>query len=163
ERRRPSPQLGLRAGHGGRVLPPPPEAHPRRPGGDAVNRRLTLPHDPVRYGSVTAPTGSPVAQRRCPICGGEPAGPRATYCSAAPPRPPRSAPHRQSAYRLRQSAPPPPPRRPPRHQVVYQCPSCEERYLGVQRCESCNVFCLRLDVGGLCVHCDQPVAVSDLL
>jgi hypothetical protein len=112
------------------------------------------PGDPVRYDSVTPPPASPVAQRRCPVCGAEPASSRATFCSDK---------HRQLAFRQRQSAPPPPPRRPPRHQVVYQCPTCEERFLGLQRCEGCNTFCRRLGVGALCVHCDQPVALSDLL
>lgn len=105
---------------------------------------------PVGYGSVTAPGDD----RRCPVCGTQPDNPRATYCSDR---------HRQLAYRRRRSAPPPPPRRPPRHLVVYQCPLREERFLGIQRCDQCNVWCRSLGAGGLCVHCDQPVAVSDLL
>jgi hypothetical protein len=106
---------------------------------------------PVGYGSVTAPTDP---ARRCPVCGTPPPTPRATYCSDR---------HRQLAYRRRRSAPPPPPRRLPRHLVVYQCPVCEERFLGTQRCDQCNVWCRSLGAGGLCVHCDQPVAASDLL
>lgn len=105
---------------------------------------------PVGYSSVTAPGD----HRGCPVCGTQPDSPRATYCSDR---------HRQLAYRRRQSAPSPPPRRLPRHLVVYQCPSCEERFLGTQRCDQCNVWCRSLGAGGLCVHCDQPVAVSDLL
>lgn len=105
---------------------------------------------PVGYGSVTAAP----AERRCPVCGKRPDRPRATYCSDA---------HRQLAYRRRRDAPSPPPRRLPRHLVVYQCPRCEERFLGTQRCETCNVFCRSLGAGGLCPHCDQPVAASDLL
>jgi hypothetical protein len=46
---------------------------------------------------------------------------------------------------------------------VYQCPECEERYLGEQRCPDCNRFGRRLGAGGLCPHCDQPVAVTDLI
>jgi len=42
-------------------------------------------------------------------------------------------------------------------------PYCEERFLGTQRCDQCNVWCRSLGAGGLCFHCDQPVAVSDLL
>jgi hypothetical protein len=110
--------------------------------------------DPVRYGSVTAPTDSQNSTRRCPICGGEPASARATFCSDA---------HRQAAYRHRQGAPPAPPPRQLRHLVVYQCSTCEERYLGQQRCDQCNLWCRRLGAGGLCVHCDQPVAISDLM
>ena len=112
------------------------------------------PADPVCYTSVTAPTSPPLAAHRCPVCGTPPDSPRATYCSDA---------HRQLAYRRRQSAPPPPPLRPPRHLLVYQCPACEERYLGQQRCDQCNIFCRKLGAGGLCVHCDQPVAVEELL
>jgi len=114
------------------------------------------PADPVCYTSVTAPTSPPLAAHRCPVCGTPPESPRATYCSDA---------HRQLAYRRRQSAPPPPPPPlpPPRHLVVYQCPACEERYLGQQRCDQCNIFCRKLGAGGLCVHCDQPVAVEELL
>jgi hypothetical protein len=110
--------------------------------------------DLVRYGSVTAPTSPQPAERRCPVCGTLPGSSRATYCSDA---------HRQLAYRQRQSAPSPPPARlPRRHLVVYQCPRCEERYLGEQRCEECNVFCRKLGAGGPCPHCEEPVAVSDL-
>lgn len=106
---------------------------------------------PVGDGSVTAPAA---VTRRCPVCGTPPLSPRATYCSDA---------HRQFAYRRRRSAPPAPPRRLPQHLVVYQCPGCEERFLGTQRCDQCNLFCRTLGVGGLCVQCDQPLAVSDLL
>jgi hypothetical protein len=95
---------------------------------------------PVGYGSVT-----PVPiEHRCLVCGTRPDSPRATYCSDR---------HRQLAYRRRRSAPSPPPRRLPQHLVVYQCP----------RCDQCNVWCRSLGAGGPCVHCDQPVAVSDFL
>lgn len=58
--------------------------------------------------------------------------------------------------------------RPPnRHEAVdlgtvYECPDCEIRYLDERRCPDCNLFCRRVDVGGTCQHCDEPVAVSDL-
>lgn len=45
--------------------------------------------------------------------------------------------------------------------TVYQCPSCEARYLD-QRCE-CNTFCRRLGAGGQCPHCDELVAISDIV
>lgn len=41
--------------------------------------------------------------------------------------------------------------------TVYQCPECEERYLGE------HVFCRRLGVGGSCPNCDEAVAVMDLM
>ena len=46
---------------------------------------------------------------------------------------------------------------------MYQCPSCDRRYLGEQRCEDCNVFARRVRPGGSYPHCDEPVAVTDLV
>ena len=37
------------------------------------------------------------------------------------------------------------------------------RYLGTQRCEDCNTWCRRLGPGGPCPHCDDLVAVQDLV
>jgi hypothetical protein len=51
----------------------------------------------------------------------------------------------------------------PKAAVVYECPECETRYVGVQRCEGCHVFCRRLGPGGPCPHCDEAVAVTDLI
>src|SRR5664280_637486 len=42
-------------------------------------------------------------------------------------------------------------------------PGCGERQLGEQRCETCRTFTRRIGVGGPCPHCDEPVAVTDLL
>jgi len=47
--------------------------------------------------------------------------------------------------------------------TVYECPACETRYLGVQRCPDCGLFCRRVGPGGACPHCDEPVALADLL
>jgi len=46
--------------------------------------------------------------------------------------------------------------------VVYQCPNCDARYLNERRCPDCHLFCRRIDAGGSCPHCDEPVALSDL-
>lgn len=46
--------------------------------------------------------------------------------------------------------------------TVYECPDCETRYLNEHRCPDCNLFCRRLDAGGCCPHCDEPVTISDL-
>ena len=51
----------------------------------------------------------------------------------------------------------------PRSGTVYECPSCGVRYLGEQRCPDCRLFCRRIGPGGLCPHCDEPVAVADLI
>ena len=53
--------------------------------------------------------------------------------------------------------------RAPRAATVYECPSCQTRYLGEQRCPDCQRFCRRVGPGGLCPHCDEPVAVGDLI
>ena len=92
----------------------------------------------------------------CPVCGlpFTPAG-RQRVCSAA---------CRQSAWRRRHGAPPPSiPSRAARVATVYQCPSCDQRYLGQQRCPDCGIFCHRVGPGGLCPQCDEPVALGDLL
>ena len=47
--------------------------------------------------------------------------------------------------------------------TVYECPSCDTRYLGTQRCPDCHQFCRRVGPGGQCPHCDEPVAVADLI
>src|SRR5450755_2892420 len=74
---------------------------------------------------------------------------------------------RQHAWRTRHltAQPPPvqlPPRVPRRDITVYQCPQCDTRHFGRQWCDDCNRPCTRVDYGGLCPHCDQPVAISDL-
>lgn len=95
----------------------------------------------------------------CPICRLDfhPAG-RRRFCSGA---------CRQAAWRGRQPGklvtaillPP----RTPRPATIYECPACDTRSLGEQRCPDCNTFGRRVGPGGLCPHCDEPVAVSDLL
>ena len=91
---------------------------------------------------------------RCPVCGDpfRPSG-RRRYCSDA---------CRQAAWRHRQAVPPTPAEPISRADTVYQCPSCDARYLGEQRCDDCNTFCRRLGPGAPCPHCDEPVAHSDL-
>ena len=93
----------------------------------------------------------------CPICihGFRPAG-RRRFCSDA---------CRQAAWRARHPITPvdPLPLRTPRAATIYACPSCETRSLGEQRCPDCNTFTRRVGPGGFCPHCDEPVAVSDLL
>ena len=92
----------------------------------------------------------------CPICGHgfRPIG-RRRFCSDA---------CRQAAWRARQPVTPvaPIPSRSPRPITVYECPACEARYLGEQRCPDCHLFCRRIGPGGACPHCDEPVALVDL-
>jgi hypothetical protein len=46
---------------------------------------------------------------------------------------------------------------------VYECPSCQERYLGERRCPTCNLFNRNLGLGGTCSGCDQPVVLAELI
>jgi hypothetical protein len=75
---------------------------------------------------------------------------------------------RQSAFRARrptvQPSPvaPAPPRTRRRDITVYECPECDIRHFGRQWCDDCNRPCIRIDLGGLCPHCSEPVAISDL-
>lgn len=92
----------------------------------------------------------------CARCGRTfvPSG-RRRFCSAA---------CRQALWRQRHPSPLPGiPVRSPRPMVVYECPSCDARFLGEQRCADCGVFCRRVGPGGPCPHCDEPVALVDLL
>lgn len=95
----------------------------------------------------------PICQRRFTAVG------RRRFCSDA---------CRKAAWRRRHQPPPTatvvvPPARPRRPITVYACPLCEARYLGEQRCSDCGVFCQRVGLGGTCPHCDEPVAVADLI
>src|SRR5712692_176704 len=99
----------------------------------------------------------------CPACGQPftPAG-RRRWCSDA---------CRQAAWRRRHPSPSagpaaavaaaPPPASP--DATIYQCPGCDQRYLGQQRCDDCGTFCRRIGPGAPCPHCDEPVAIKDLI
>jgi hypothetical protein len=47
--------------------------------------------------------------------------------------------------------------------TLYECSSCGERFVGVRRCPECNLFMRALGVGGVCIHCDEPLLVAELL
>jgi hypothetical protein len=96
---------------------------------------------------------------RCQACGGAlPVGRARQWCSDA---------CRQAAWRRRHQSVPVAPALPPKSSrkpaTVYECPSCETRLLGEQRCEECGVFMRRLGFGGLCPCCDEPVSFDELL
>jgi hypothetical protein len=108
--------------------------------------------DPV---DACSPLRNDDGTMRCPVCQ-QPFVPRGRQrvCSAA---------CRQTVWRRRHPRPVDPiPERTTRATTVYACPSCEVRYLGVQRCADCGVFCRRIGPGGPCPHCDEPVALADL-
>jgi hypothetical protein len=47
--------------------------------------------------------------------------------------------------------------------TVYECPTCETRSVGHQRCTECNTFARRIGLGGNCPECDAVLAFTDLL
>jgi hypothetical protein len=108
----------------------------------------------------TVPSRNDSVTILCPVCRVRRFAPvgRKRLCSPA---------CRQAAFRRRHSAaadaPVVPPHRSRREATIYECPVCQARYLGNQRCPECGVFCRRLGIGGLCPECGEPVAVADLL
>lgn len=118
---------------------------------------------PVRYPSRYGSSGT-TAERRCSVCQVGRVSARARYCSPA---------CKQLAYRLRQAAPPAADldaltadlrrRRALVAHTIYECPSCETRYLADRRCPDCHRFCRRLGLGGPCPGCDDLVLVAEIL
>jgi hypothetical protein len=100
-----------------------------------------------------------VTLQPCPVChrGFLPSG-RRRHCSDA---------CRQAAWRRRHLASPPevplPPKGARRAVSVYECDECGARAIGEQYCAECRTFMKALGRGGACPHCDEPVAVVDLL
>jgi len=114
--------------------------------------------DDTRYVSQLPLGVCPVCTRTVPIDG------RGIYCT------PKC---RQRAYRLRHSRSSRPTltdiaaelRREQRliAQTVYECPSCQERFLGERRCGDCNQWCRKIELGGQCSGCDDVMTVSELV
>ena len=100
----------------------------------------------------------------CLLCPAPRLSGRGRYCSAA---------CRQRAFRLRHTALPALQedllrtalrrRATLTAHTVYECPVCETRLLGEQRCPDCNRFCRAVGLGGACPDCEQPVLLSELL
>jgi len=112
----------------------------------------------IRNDIVPAPA---IARVACPVCATTftPVR-RQRYCTPA---------CRQAAWRARHPDPTPlpqpalAPRTSKRETTVYQCTTCDTRYLGQQWCGDCNRPCTRLGPGGLCPHCDEPTTIGELL
>jgi hypothetical protein len=111
---------------------------------------------PMREGSRDGHGG-------CLVCGKDTPSTRSKYCSRA---------HQQRSYRLRHRPPTPDltlvrkalqRRKALVDHTIYECSGCGERFVGVRRCENCNLFCRALGVGGSCPECDTPVLIDDLL
>ena len=108
-----------------------------------------MPETPSRDVGVTA---------GCGFCGTPLSAGARLWCSPA---------HRQAAYRRRHQPAPEPTvllaARSLKDSTVYECDGCGERFIGTQRCEDCNLFARRIGAGGTCPHCDEPVAVAELV
>lgn len=113
--------------------------------------------DASRYGSAAGVT------RHCATCAVPLDSTRARFCSAA---------CRQRGYRARHTAisqaeiANPEPKLAGANRVahtVYECSSCSERFVGRRRCPECNLFLRALGLGGVCVHCDEPLLLTELL
>jgi predicted nucleic acid-binding Zn ribbon protein len=95
----------------------------------------------------------------CPVCqhSFSPRG-RQRFCSDA---------CRATAYRRRRNATHTPvvvPAAQPRRPItIYECDDCGTRALGQQRCDECSTFMRRVGIGGSCPHCDEPIAITELL
>lgn len=116
---------------------------------------------PFRDVSVTAQMTQDALRRTCPICGTRPESPRAKFCSHRCQMVAfrRRQGHQQLARELAAHNL----TKPAREHVVYECPECEARYLGEQRCDQCNRFCRRLGPGGNCPGCSDIITVDELL
>jgi hypothetical protein len=127
---------------------------------DAVTIRRIDDGEPQRpNGGSENPSRNDGVTMTCPICWSSfrPSG-RRRYCSDA---------CKAAAWRRRHEAPAVqlvvPRSQPRRPLTVYECDECGARALGEQRCEPCASFMRRVGIGGLCIHCDEPLAVSDLV
>jgi hypothetical protein len=118
---------------------------------------------------MTPSTDTPIregtrdGQGGCLVCGKDTPSTRAKYCGRA---------HQQHSYRLRHQTPTTDltlvrkalqRRKTLVDHTIYECSGCSERFVGVRRCEYCNLFCAALGVGGSCPECDTPVLIDDLL
>jgi hypothetical protein len=101
----------------------------------------------------------------CPMCGRTPPGQgRGIYCGPA---------CRQRAFRLRHQQAKRPKLthladtlRQERRlvaQTVYECPRCNERFLGERRCGDCNLMCRKVGLGGECAGCAEILTIAELI
>ena len=114
--------------------------------------------EPSRQPSHTAPSAS-----TCVVCGAALSTRQQRYCTRA---------CQQHAYRARHQLPVSldllrlraelqRQRRLLQH-TVYECPTCQTRVLGEQRCAECNTFTRRIGLGGNCLECDAVILLTDL-
>jgi hypothetical protein len=95
------------------------------------------------------PSRDDPATMTCPICQAYfTRHGRQRYCST---------PCRKTAFRRRHQTPPVavtlPAARHRRDYTIYECPDCDQRLHGQQRCDQCGSFARRIGIGGPCPHC----------
>lgn len=119
-----------------------------------------MPAETPSHDDNTTITNQPPPAPACPVCWTtfRPVGRRRFCCDNCR----KTAWARRQAHTSRPVEPIPPPGR-RRDSTVYACPTCDTRYFGEQWCHDCNQPCTRVGIGGLCPHCDEPVAFTDLL
>jgi len=110
------------------------------------------------------PSRTVTSSRTCLICGAALSPTQQRYCTRA---------CQQQAYRLRHRQPVRldvallrtelKRRRQLAEHTVYECPSCDMRSVGEQRCGECNTFGRTLGLGGHCPDCDSVLLLNDLL
>lgn len=115
--------------------------------------------EPSRQPSRTASSSS-----TCLVCGAGLSTRQQRYCTRA---------CQQHAYRARHQQPVPldllrlrtglQQQRKLLAHTVYECPSCETRALGEQRCAECNTFTRRIGLGGNCPECDAVIVLAELI
>jgi len=114
-----------------------------------------VPELPPRDGYGTA-----TSDRACPVCGGPLPGRRdQQFCKPA---------CRQAAHRRRHHPPITAPAAVParvsrREHSIYECQDCGQRLAGQQWCPDCQRPCRRLDYGGPCPSCGDPITITDLI
>ncbi len=105
------------------------------------------------------PSRNDIVTARCGACDAPlPTGRNRQWCSDA---------CRQAAWRRRHAPPLTavelPPTRSRRASTIYECPECQTRLLGAQRCEDCGTFMRRLGSGGHSPCCGEPINIEELL
>ena len=110
------------------------------------------------------PSRTAISSTTCLVCGAALRTAQQRYCKRA---------CQQQAYRLRQHQPSRVDlvtiqaelnrRRQLTKHIVYECPTCETRSVGEQRCSDCNTFARALGVGGPCPDCDAVLLLADLI
>ena len=110
--------------------------------------------------TATNPTAGP-GQLLCPVCWAAftRVG-RKRYCTDTCRK---TAWTRRHATTVQVAEPVVPPAVRRRDITIYACQTCENRYYGEQWCHDCNQPCTRVGLGGLCPHCSEPVAITDLI